>query len=127
MMADMQEEIEREISYRITDEDIERSQLLVGVDSAQGGREFYKVLTPDAIRNFARGYGDDNPLFVDEDYGADHPLGQPDRAADDRDRHRDRRSTATASPRRSAKGTRGVFAGIHVFVSGQSTEWYRPL
>jgi len=23
----------------------------------------------DAIRNFARGYGDDNPLFVDEDHG----------------------------------------------------------
>ena len=69
-MADLHDEIERETSYRITDEDIERSRLLVGHDAPRGGREFYKVLFPDAIRNFARGYGDDNPLFVDEEYGA---------------------------------------------------------
>ena len=126
IMADMQEEIEREISYVITDEDIERSKLLVGVDSARGGREFYKVLTPDAIRNFARGYGDDNPLFVDEDYGPTTRWGSqiaPPMIG-----------IATASPLEGdrvpeeiRKATRGLFAGIHVFVSGQSTEWYRPL
>jgi acyl dehydratase len=126
IMADMQEEIEREISYRITDDDIERSQLLVGVDAARGGREFYKVLSPDAIRNFARGYGDDNPLFVDDEYGPTTRWGSqiaPPMIG-----------IALASPlygdpvpEEIRKGTRGLFAGIHVFVSGQSTEWYRPL
>ena len=33
----------------------------------------------DAIRNWAMGVGDDNPLYLDEDYGPGDPVGHPDR------------------------------------------------
>ena len=78
------------------------------------------------MRNFARGYGEDNPLYCDEEYG-----------------ERTRWSSQIAPqmigiamgsplygdpiPDELRKLGRGLFSGIHVFVSGQSTEWYRPL
>lgn len=117
---------EEEIDHPIKEEDIERARLLVGLDAPHSRREFYTTATPDAIRNFARGYGDDNPLFVDPEYGpttrwggqiappmmasalADPLLGDP-------------------IPEDIRQATKGLFSGVHVFVSGQSTEWYRPI
>ena len=111
---------------RITDEDIERQRLLVGVDTAIAMREYVTTANDDAIRAFALGCGDDNPLYVDEAYGASTRwgtqiapsimagivnapmLGEPIDAA-------------------LKARTSGVFRGIHVFVSGGSWTWYRPI
>jgi acyl dehydratase len=57
--------------FTFKEEDIQRAKDLVGVYHAVTQREQYTRATPDIMRNFARSYGDDNPLFVDEDYGRD--------------------------------------------------------
>ena len=48
---------EKAVSYAITDEDIERAKLLVGVDVAAKSREYIQTATTDNIRNFAHGCG----------------------------------------------------------------------
>lgn len=119
-------ENDQEFDHAIKDEDIERAQLLVGLDAPSSIDEYYSKLSVDGIRHFARGYGDDNPLFVDPSYGtgtrwgaqiappmisiamAKKLLGDPIDAE-------------------IKKQTRGLFSGVHVFVSGQSSEWYRPV
>jgi acyl dehydratase len=125
-MADMKEEFERETAYEITDEDIERSMVLNGLMAPSSAREYYSVLPPDGIRNFARGYGDDNPLFVDPEYGETTRWGSQIAPpmisiAMNSPLHGDR------LPEEVRKSTRGLFAGIHLFVSGQSMEWFRPV
>jgi acyl dehydratase len=113
---------EKEV-FTFRDEDIQRATDLVGVYHAVTQREQYTRATPDIMRNFARSYGDDNPLFVDEDYGADTRWGgqiappminialTKDLLADPVPREQRRPS----------------FRGIHVFVSGTTTDWYRPV
>ena len=66
---ELEAEFERALQYRLTDEDLERARLLIGLDTASRQRELYSVATPDAIRNWALGVGDDNPLYTDEEYG----------------------------------------------------------
>lgn len=116
----------KEFDYAIKDDDIERAKSLVGYDVAGGSSEYYSEVSRDAIRNFALSYGDDNPLYIDFEYGkrtrwgaqiapqmiinclSNPTLGDP-------------------MPEELRKRGKGLFSGIHVFVSGQSTEWYRPL
>jgi acyl dehydratase len=123
---DKASEDDKDFDYAIKDEDIENSKLLLGLDTAHPMREYYTSANPDGIRNFARGYGDDNPLFTDPTYGPKTrwgsqiappmigialsvPLyGDP-------------------IPDEIRKQTKRLFSGVHLFVSGQSTDWYRPL
>jgi hypothetical protein len=66
---ELEKEFEKATAYELTDHDIERAKLLLGLDTASRHRELYSVATADAIRNWALGVGDDNPLFTEEDYG----------------------------------------------------------
>lgn len=109
--------------FTFRNEDIERAKALVGVYHAETKREQFTRASPDIMRAFARSYGDDNPLFVDEEYGASTRWGgqiappminialTKDLKADPIPREERRPS----------------FRGIHVFVSGTSTEWFRPV
>ena len=119
-------DFETATAARITDEDIERQRLLVGVDTAISMREYVTVANEDAIRAFAVGCGDDNPLFVDPAYGTATRWGSqiapPIMAG------------IVNAPMQGdpvdpeiKKRTAGVFRGIHVFVSGGSWQWYRPI
>lgn len=110
-------------NYTFRDEDVQRAKDLVGVYHAVSQREQFARATPDVMRNFARSYGDDNPLFVDEEYGPNSRWGgqiappminialTKDLLADPVPREQRRPS----------------FRGIHVFVSGTTTDWYRPV
>jgi hypothetical protein len=62
-------------SRRLTDADIAVLQSVVGGELPVTIRPYVEYATVDSIRNFARGYGDDNPLFNDEDYGRSSPWG----------------------------------------------------
>src|SRR5256885_634031 len=66
---ELEKEFGKAIAYELVDDDIERARLLLGVDTASKQRELFSAATPDAIRNWAMGAGDDNPLYTDEDYG----------------------------------------------------------
>ncbi len=117
------EEFEKATDYRFQEDDIERAKALVGRWSAVGGREFLTTVTPDAMRNFARGYGDDNPLYTTEHHGTTTRWGGQVAApmipiALNRPLYADPHAERIKRP---------SFRGIHVFVSGSSWEWFRPL
>ena len=116
-------EFEKATDYSFREEDIERAKALVGQYTASTAREHLTVATHDAMRNFARGYGDDNPLYTSEDYGESTrwggqiappmiPIGL-------------NRPLYSDPP--AVKIKRPSFRGIHVFVSGSTWNWYRPL
>ena len=54
----------------LTDESFDRSRARIGVPVKQPNRPHNLEVTIDGIRHFADGYGDDNPLYCDEEYGA---------------------------------------------------------
>jgi acyl dehydratase len=116
-------EFEKATDYSFKEEDIERAKALVGVYAPAPSREHLTTATHDAMRNFARGYGDDNPLYGDEDYGAATrwgaqiappmiPIGLNRPLYGDAPKERVRRPS---------------FRGIHVFVSGSTWDWFRPI
>jgi acyl dehydratase len=117
---------EKAVSYSITDEDIERAKLMVGVDLAMGHREYIQTATTDNIRNFAHGCGNDNPLHCKPEYGDQTRWGSviaPGMMAG-----------VINSPMRGdpidpdlKARTKSTFRGVHVFVSGSTWDWYRPI
>jgi acyl dehydratase len=120
---------DRFIPGKITDDDIEKMQMLIGYPNPtvpqSSARPHYSVVTSDAIRHYTNGYGDDNPLFCDAAYGVGtrwrSQIGSPTFA-----------STATwdrsrkPSPELRQK-TRGALRGVHLFASGGETFYYRPV
>lgn len=116
----------QDFDHAIKDEDIERAKLLLGVDAPASIDEFYRELSVDAIRNFARGYGDDNPLFVDPGYAAgtrwSGPIAPPMIHC-----ALSRKMLGDPIPEDIRKATKGLFSGVHIFVSGQDTEWFQPV
>ena len=125
-MTDVNEEFEKAVAYELTDEDIERAKLLIGVDTPGRRREHISVATPDAIRNWAMGMGDDNPLHVDEDYGPTTRWGTQVASPHV---HRPSQGALRGDPvpEEIAKATKGLFRGIHVFVSGGTWDFYRQV
>jgi acyl dehydratase len=116
----------KDFDHAVKDEDIERARLLLGLDTPNSIDEFYREATPDAIRNFARGYGDDNPLFVDPAYGVRTRWGgqiAPPMLMS----ALSRKMLGDPIPEDIRKATKGLFSGIHMFVSGQHTEWFQPV
>jgi acyl dehydratase len=122
-MATTSTEFERETDYALKQEDIERAKALVGQYAPSQAREHLTTATHDAMRNFARGYGDDNPLFTSEDYGDSTRWGGQIASpmipiALNRPLYGDKPDTAVKRP---------SFRGIHVFVSGSTWNWYQPI
>jgi acyl dehydratase len=114
---------EEATSAQIDDADIERDRRAVGHDSPSREEELISTATPEAIRNFARGYGDDNPLFCDPGYGATTRWGGqigPQMMIG-----------VLNAPLRGEKPPKelrgGSYRGIHAFVSGSTWDWYRPV
>jgi acyl dehydratase len=124
------EELEKEfhdaLQHELTDDDIARAELLIGVDTASRLRELNSVATPDAIRNWAMGAGDDNPLYTDETYGPTTRWGSQI-AHGTMVGHIKTPMYGDPIPEEVAQATKSVFRGIHVFVSGGTWDWYRPL
>ena len=116
-------EYEKATDYSFKEEDIQRAYALVGRYAPSRAREHLTTATPDAMRNFARGYGDDNPLFGDEEYGQTTRWGAQIAPpmipiALNRPLYGDKPATKLKRP---------SFRGIHVFVSGSTWQWYRPI
>ena len=74
------EEFEKATDYSFKEEDIEAAKALVGVWSPSNTQEFLTEATYDNMRNFARGYGDDNPLYTSDGLRRDDAVGLADRA-----------------------------------------------
>lgn len=124
--AGLEKEFEQAIAYSMTDNDIERAKLLLGVDTASRARELNSVATPDAIRNWALGSGDDNPLYAEEDYGRGTRWGSQI-AHGTQAGHIKTPMLGDPIPAEIKAATKSLFRGVHVFVSGGTWDWYRPL
>ena len=122
-MADQQTEFEKATDFSFKEEDIERAKALVGRLAPSQTTEHLTEATYDAIRNFARSYGDDNPLFTSESYGETTRWGG--QIAPPMIGVALNRPLLGDPPDPPIK--RPSFRGIHVFVSGTTWNWYRPL
>jgi acyl dehydratase len=110
----------------ILDEDIEKAKRLVGADTALNSLEHISVANVDAIRNFAHGYGDDNPLYTDPAYATTTRWGgliAPNIMA----AVVNRPMLGDKLPDELRALKKGLFRGIHVFVSGSDWTWYQPV
>ncbi|MET0986786.1 MAG: MaoC family dehydratase N-terminal domain-containing protein [Steroidobacteraceae bacterium] len=123
---ELKQEFEKATAYELTDHDIERSRVLVGLDLAARDNEQIHTASIDNIRTFAFGCGSDNPLFVDPDYAAGTRWGgviAPSMMAGviNKPMLGDPLSAEIKAQTKSA------FRGIHVFISGGEWEFYRPV
>jgi acyl dehydratase len=116
-------EFEKATDYSFKEEDIAAAKGLVGVWSVSGAQEFLTEATYDNIRNFARGYGDPNPLYTASGYGETTRWGA--QIAPPMIPIAMNRPLFADKP--EVKVRRPSFRGIHVFVSGSTWEWFRPL
>lgn len=124
MSSDVQQaEFEKATSATIDDADIEKDRAAIGKDSVITAQELLGTATPEAIRNFAYSYGDDNPLYCDPSHGESSRWGSqvaPQIMA-----------AVLNSPLLGDKLPRefrgGKYRGIHAYVSGSTWDWYRPI
>src|SRR5690606_4110978 len=111
------------VSAEISADDLAKDRAALGKWAASRNQEWISTATPEAIRNFAYSYGDDNPLFPDPGYGPRTRWGSqvaPQIMA----------AVLNAPLRgdRLPKELRGgSYRGIHAFVSGGTWDWYRPI
>lgn len=98
----------------ITDAAVENLRAMIG-EPIRSDRPHIGVLTSDAIRHFAYGIGDRNPLWVDENYGAAHgrPQGAP--------------PSALLAMDKVFSGYVTGLAGIHAMWAGAEFRFERPL
>lgn len=120
------DEWKKAVDYSITDEDIERARKLTGFDEASRDAEYVQTVSVDSIRNFSHGAGNDNPLFCDPDYARTTRWGgviAPGMMAGviNKPMKGDRAPDEIKALRKS------LFKGVHVFVSGSTWDWYRPI
>lgn len=123
---ELEAEFQKALQYALTDDDIDKARLLLGVDVGNRNRELNSVATEDAIRNWALGVGDDNPLYTTSDYGAATRWGTQVGHGTQMG-HIKTPMLGDPIPAEIKQQTKGMFRGVHVFVSGGTWEWYRPL
>jgi acyl dehydratase len=124
--TDLDKEFDEATSAELTDADIARARLLLGADSANKQHEHITTANYDSIRNFALGCGDDNPLYTDEDYGVSTRWGSQV-APNIMSLIMGAPMLGDPLPADVKKAAKSLFTGIHVFVSGGSTNWLRPI
>ncbi len=109
---------------KITDEGIERMRTRIGIEVPQLA-PFNEYASIDGIRHFVHGYGDDDPLFTDPEYGAGTRwagmIAPPTFVI----------TTGVSkvteiSPEDRARGAHAL-AGVHEFFSGTEWGWFLPI
>ena len=113
----------------ITDEGVERLRARIGVAEPHPLPPHYRRPNIDAFRNVAVAYGDDNPLWCDETYGATSrwgsPIAPPPLVGGDTLIGEDEVPEVAAAQRDLMKGD--PLRGVHAFYSASSREWWAPL
>nr|WP_180203607.1 MaoC family dehydratase N-terminal domain-containing protein [Pseudomonas sp. SbOxS1]NYU03338.1 acyl dehydratase [Pseudomonas sp. SbOxS1] len=120
------EDFKKATAYELTDHDIERAHLLLGVDMASRDQEQIGTATVDNIRSFAYACGSDNPLFCNPEYAAGTRWGSviaPSMMAGVINR------PMLGDPMNAElkANTKSLFRGIHMFISGGEWTFYRPI
>ena len=116
---------------RITDEAVQLMRRRIGYSNPtirSGVRQppHWTVASHDAMRHWTRGYGDDNPLYVDARYGAATrwggqigPPGFERTVAESR--------PGPQLPPDEERETSRALRGVQLYHSGDDIRWYRPV
>jgi acyl dehydratase len=120
------EEWQKAVDYSITDHDIDRQNKLLGIMHPSKMREYIQTATSDNIRNYAHGAGDDNPLFCEPEYARGTRWGNviaPGMMVGQIN------SPMLGDPVSAEEKAlrKSLWKGVHVFVSGSTWDWYRPV
>jgi acyl dehydratase len=100
---------------RINDEELKRLKSRIGVEF-RDNRPWVTLISSDAIRHWAHGIGDDNPLWLDEEYARKTSYGgiiAP--------------PTILYACDRVASGYVGGLPGVQAMYSGTNWKWFRVL
>lgn len=128
-MAEAQEGLrerrDRDTAAKITDADIERAKRQIGVPVPLRCATHSPQAAVATMRNFNWGYGDDNPLYQDPEYGKGtrwrDMIGAPLYPI---------ATGACETPPLTGKKKAlfaGLFRGVGKYYSGVRWEWYRPI
>jgi acyl dehydratase len=113
----------------ITDEGVARLRARIGVPEPHPMPPHYRLPGIDAFRNVAIAYGDDNPLWCDEDYGTGtrwgRPIASPVLVGGDTLIGEDEITEVPAEHRDLMKGD--PLRGVHAFYAASAREWWAPL
>jgi acyl dehydratase len=100
----------------ISDEELDNLRERIGIEISQVVEPWITEINYDAIRHYANGIGDDNPLWNDPTYGSKTNYG-----------------TIIAPPtilyatNRIISGYVGGLPGIHAMFAGTNWEWFQPI
>lgn len=97
---------------RITDESIRELRADIGQE-VRRGRPYIEELNADAIRHFAYGIGDRNPLWTEPDHGSEHGVLAP--------------PTILFATDRILSGYVSGLPGVHAMFAGTTFRWHRRL
>jgi acyl dehydratase len=109
----------------LTEEGIARLKLRIGVQYNQPRPPHNREVTWDGSRQFALGYGDDNPLWCDPDYGAGTRWGTL--IAPPNFMYTIGDLDAKPSPQEKELLKGDPLAGLGVYQSAMDIEWWRPM
>jgi acyl dehydratase len=116
-------------SGQITDEGVARLRARIGIPEPHPLPPYYFLPTHDTFRNVAYAYGDDNPLWCDQDYGRASRWGSviasPALVGGDTLIGEDEVTEVAAEYRDLMKGD--PLRGVHAFYSASAREWWAPL
>ena len=122
----LSEDFEKATAYELTDHDIERAKLLLGVDLACRDQEQITVASEDNIRSFAFAAGNDNPLHCDPEYAKTTRWGSviaPAMMAGVINKP----LKGDPLPPEVKANTKSLFRGIHMFISGGEWTFFKPI
>jgi acyl dehydratase len=109
---------------KITDDGIAKMRERIGVLVPQAA-PFNREASIDGLRHFAQGYGDDNPLYSEEDYGSQTRWGSII-ASPLFVMTMGKSEIKTIRPEIRQRGAHAL-AGVHEFFSGDDWEFFRPV
>lgn len=109
---------------KITQEDIEKVKLRIGYEYPSNPlwNEWTSI---DSIRHFTEGYGDDNPLYYDPNYGKTTRWGEM--IAPPMYFMSTGVNVAPKMPPEVKKAVHGALQGVNQFYAGGEFEWFRPI
>ena len=114
----------KEMRGQITSDGIARMRARVGI-LAPRPKPFNTVASEDSIRHYCYGYGEDNPLHTDPDYGATTRWGSV--VAPPAYMTTCGIVNAKPIPPDVREKGRGALSGVPNYLSGNSWEFYRPI
>ena len=101
---------------KITDEQIAELRSRIGKPVTRVTEPFYREVNVDAARNYAHAIGDNNPLWLDREYGArtrwGGQLAPP---------------TVLYSTENTVSGAVEGLAGVHAMFAGTDWRWFEPI